>query len=95
MATRAQIKCINKSDRFNPEERITHVGGFPAEGGGNWKWGLDKAIAEIEAGRWAFFVSVNGTSVDVIVATRNGRKYLKTRNDGESPNNLLSLPECP
>ena len=23
-----RIKCINKSDRFNPHERITHVGGF-------------------------------------------------------------------
>jgi len=24
-----------------------------------------------------------------------GNKYLKTQNDGEQPNNLLSLPECP
>ncbi|MDD3927909.1 MAG: DUF3892 domain-containing protein, partial [bacterium] len=25
----------------------------------------------------------------------SGNKYLKTQNDGEQPNNLLSLPECP
>jgi hypothetical protein len=27
MASRHEISCINKSDRFNPHERITHVGG--------------------------------------------------------------------
>jgi hypothetical protein len=39
---------------------------------------------------------VNGVSVDVIVSkSAAGHKYLKTKNDGEQPNNLLSLPECP
>jgi len=27
--------------------------------------------------------------------SRFGNKYLKTVADGEQPNNLLSLPECP
>ena len=27
--------------------------------------------------------------------SRFGHKYLKTMADGEHPNNLLSLPECP
>ncbi|MEI2432838.1 DUF3892 domain-containing protein [Lysobacter yananisis] len=93
--TDAQIKCINKREHHNPHERITHIGGYPAEGGGNWKWTLEHAIDEIEAGRWRFYVSVGGQSVWVIVAIRNGRKYLKTQNDGDEPNNLLSLPECP
>jgi hypothetical protein len=26
---------------------------------------------------------------------RRGNKYIKTQNDGDQPNNLLSLPECP
>jgi hypothetical protein len=35
-------------------------------------------------------------SVWVIVAvSRLGHKYLKTEADGEQPDNLLSLPECP
>nr|WP_269474859.1 DUF3892 domain-containing protein [Serratia ureilytica] len=35
-------------------------------------------------------------SVWVIVSnSAAGNKYLKTQNDGEQPNNLLSLPECP
>jgi hypothetical protein len=30
----------------------------------------------------------------VITAVRNGKKNLKTANDGAEPNNLLALPEC-
>nr|CAS03016.1 putative integron gene cassette protein [uncultured bacterium] len=54
------------------------------------------AIACLESGKWRFYVSVDGQSVWVIVATSSaGNKYIKTQNDGEHPNNLLSLPECP
>ncbi len=89
----AQITCINKSDRQNPHERITHVGGY---GNGRWKITQRDAITHIESGEWDFWVSVNGQSIWVIVAeSRYGNKYLKTQNDGEQPNNLLSLPECP
>lgn len=35
-------------------------------------------------------------SVWVVVAVSAAdNKYIKTQNDGEQPNNLLSLPECP
>jgi len=30
-----------------------------------------------------------------MIATRLDKKYLKTRADGEQPDNLLALPECP
>lgn len=95
MAENLQIKCINKSDRYNPHERITHVGGATPDGI-RWKLTQPAAIADIESGKWRFWVSVGGHSVGVIVATSAaGHKYLKTQNDGEHPNNLLSLPECP
>lgn len=43
-----------------------------------------------------FFVRVGSREVRVIVAeSRYGNKYIKTEADGEQPNNLLSLPECP
>lgn len=89
----AQIECINKSDRFDPHERITHVGGSQPD---RWKITQEQAIALIENGEWRFWVKPpNGDSVWVIVATsRYGNKYLKTEADGEQPNNLLSLPEC-
>ncbi|HFR4624887.1 DUF3892 domain-containing protein [Klebsiella pneumoniae] len=30
----------------------------------------------------------------IVAVSASGNKYLKTQNDGEQPNNLLSLPEC-
>jgi hypothetical protein len=31
----------------------------------------------------------------IIAVSPYGHKYLKTQADGEHPDNLLSLPECP
>ena len=95
MADQVQISCINKSDRFNPHERILSVGGVNGDSK-RWKLSQPEAIAGIEAGRWRFWVHAGGKSVWVIVAvSRFGNKYLKTEADGEQPDNLLSLPECP
>ncbi len=94
MATRHEVMCINKSDRPNPHERITHIGGRDGNGTA-WKLTQEEAIAGIENDKWTFFVSRGGRTVNVIVAvSRYGYKYLKTEADGEQPDNLLSLPEC-
>lgn len=94
MSTDVQIMCINKSDRYDPHERILQVGGI--HNGKRWKLSQAEAIKGVENGQWRFYVSRNGQTVWVIVAvSRFGNKYLKTQSDGEMPNNLLSLPECP
>ena len=83
-----QITCINKSNRQDPHDRITNVGG-------NWgKHTQQEAINYIKSRVHTYYVSVGANSVNVIVAQNQGRDYLKTENDGLHPNNLLSLREC-
>lgn len=93
MANIAPITCINKSDRQSPHERITHVGGVID--GKRWRITQQDAIQNIESGEWKFYVNPGNDPVWVIVAeSRFGNKYLKTQNDGDQPNNLLSLAAC-
>ena len=95
MAERHQITCINKSDRFNPHERITHMGGVNPNGS-RWLITQQQAIAGIKEGKWDFYVTRGGRTVDVVVAvSRYGNEYVKTVADGEQPDNLLSLDSCP
>jgi hypothetical protein len=95
MAQNIQITCINKTNRTDPHDRIDWIGGTNPDGG-RWKMTVANAVTAIENGTYSFYVSVGGVSVWVIVATSQwGHKYIKTQNDGDQPNNLLSLPECP
>jgi hypothetical protein len=93
MATRVQISCINKADRQNPHERIQNIGGVRADGV-HWKRSQQQAVIDIESGTYAYYVSAAGRTVDVIVATHNGNKYIKTTADGVHPDNLLALADC-
>ena len=96
MVTNVQIKCVNKSDRTNAHERILSIGGSPGATTTNWKRSHEHAIADIETGGCAYWVAVPGSdSVWVEVAVDPfGNKYIKTRTDGDQPEQLLSLPEC-
>jgi hypothetical protein len=89
MAMAKQISCINKSNRNSPYERISHIGG---------PWGKitqAEAIRQIEQLGESFYVYVDGHVVRVVVAvSRFGNVYLKTDPDHDTPDNLLSLPEC-
>lgn len=86
MAT--EITCIIP-DGNDPDGRIDEVG----EPG--WTKDEDTVIREIEDEGRKYFVDVDGARVPVVVAERDGRKYLRTDPDKTGRNNLLSLPECP
>lgn len=96
MAQSVRVECINKSDRLNPHERILSIGGQNLDGT-RWKLSQPEAIGYIEDGTYSFYVErPAGDAVHVVVAVSAwGNKYLKTTADGDQPNNLLSLPECP
>ena len=95
MASRVRVSCINKTNRTSHYERISHIGGVTSDNA-RWKLTEDDAINAIEKGTYQFYVTQGGHTVDVIISKSSlGHKYLKTVSDGLSPDNLLSLPECP
>jgi Protein of unknown function (DUF3892) len=59
VADTAHIKCINRTEKMSPHERITHVWGYLSS---QWKMTLNDAISKIESGEWAFFVRANRRS---------------------------------
>lgn len=94
MVQTAQIKYINKNPREDAFHAITHIGGYETS---PWRVTLDAAIGMIQRKEWQFFVErPHGDRVWVDVReSRFGNFYLKTRADGDIPNNLLDLPEYP
>jgi hypothetical protein len=95
VATRVKVECVNKTNRTDPHERIHNIGGRNPDGN-RWRLAEAEAIAGIEEGKWSFYVERPiGHTVEVIIATRQSKKYLKTTADGQQPDNLLALPECP
>lgn len=90
-----KVVCINKMDRFDPYERITHIGYIDA-------LGVWRRISQREAILWLnnpaaerFWIERGGARVYLIVKrSRFGNDYVTTEADGESQNNLLMLPQC-
>jgi len=94
MAIRRKVSCINKrGNHYDAHERIQNIGGILNYL--RWKESESTAIIQLNNKTHEYYVDKNGRSVEVIVASHNGRPYLKTTDDGYAPNNLLSLDECP
>jgi hypothetical protein len=90
-----RVDCINKPDRFNTHEHITHVGGPNPEGAGRWKDTTEKVVAFIESQQHRFYTKEGNSSAWIGVRTSAaGRKFLQTHADDVWKDNLLALPEC-
>ncbi|BCT92474.1 hypothetical protein LYSHEL_14980 [Lysobacter helvus] len=89
MPDTVKVTCINTREFGSADGRISHVGGW------GWKFTQEETIDHIETGRLRCYINVLGEDVWIVVATRNGRKYLRTEIDDEDSNALLNLPECP
>jgi len=91
MAQSYQVTCINKIDRASAHESIRRIGGP------GWSMSQQEAIRQISAGESMFWGARAGVPSGWLVVARSaaGNLYVKTEADGEMPNNLLSLPECP
>ena len=91
----ARIQCITKDNGGNPYERITHVGGINPDGS-RWRITQLEATDGIRIGRYQFWVKLDGHSLWVVAAkSATGFTFLKAETDGDEPNGLLRLPECP
>jgi Protein of unknown function (DUF3892) len=74
MAAQHEVLCINKSDRFDPHERILGSGGRNADGT-VWALSQKDAIDGIESDKWSFYVRRGVHMVSVIVSkSRYGHK---------------------
>jgi len=96
VGTLVRIRCTGKSSRTPAHERIEAIGGVNSDGK-HWKIKMSEAIAKVESGKYVFFIeNSGGQRVELVVVNDSlGHKYLKTTDDKEQPESLLSLPTCP
>ena len=90
-----EISCISQSDYLNIFQRIMYVGGI--ENGKRWRMPQWQVIKAIENKTYSFYIIRGKESIDVVVAVSRQymHKYIKTSEDGETPDTLLELSSCP
>lgn len=82
------VTCINKSDRDNRHESITHLGGA------SWRWTRQQVVDSINAGTNTFHTNNDGRRAYLVVMNGPYGQYVQTKRDDSLTNNLLSLTEC-
>lgn len=88
-----RITCKKKHAAHN--EHIEEIGCIDLDTSAELRFSEHEAIRLIEAGQAAFVVrDAAGHEAPVYVDEREGRKYLITKRDGFTTDNLLALPNC-
>ena len=87
-----RVTCASKR-RIGRLFAVAAIGGVNADGT-RWELSRDEAVEAIDVGM-RFYVELERTvRVEVVVARRFLRRYLKTKGDRLRSNNLLRLPSC-
>jgi Protein of unknown function (DUF3892) len=90
-----EVRWTTKSDKTAPYERILEIG-TPTMDGACYRISHGQAVRDQLSGVKQFGVSVNGVMIGLKVATTpDGHRYLKSMDDGDQPDSLLNLPDCP
>jgi hypothetical protein len=90
--SRYRVTCTQKLEKH---EHILSIGCYGPDNSFR-NFSEAEAINRIEGGTDSFYSErPDGHVAEIIVETRLGEKFLKTRPDGERPNNLDWLPDCP
>jgi hypothetical protein len=90
---------VSYANRTLDGTRIESIGGLnggPSGDNSQWKLPVNDVIYMIDSGRWSFFVNVSTARPPDRVAVEPAganRDYLRTETDGDTPNNLLALPQ--
>jgi hypothetical protein len=89
---RYRVTCTQKQEKH---EHIVSLGCYRPDGKYHTFTEAD-AIARLDGGTDTFYSErPDGHVAEIIVEIREGERYLKTKPDGERPNNLDWLPDCP
>lgn len=89
-----KVECIVRTERVSPHHRIRAIGGRGRDGE-TWRLSEEAVIEAIDNERAAFYLEWPvGHRVEIVAAHGLGKRYLKAETDGESPDQLLSLPDC-
>jgi hypothetical protein len=86
------VKWSEKKSAFGQNYQVSAIGGNSAHGS-DWRVSEDNAITEIESGKKAYFIVLNGSVCDLVVGRAGGITYLKSRTDTDLPHALLDLPD--
>lgn len=87
-----QITCIElHSGKETDAAKHEDLSGF---GGNAWHASVAAVVDDIESGRNIYYVRKGGRNFLVSVLERDGRKYVRTRDDGRWTDLLLELPPC-
>jgi hypothetical protein len=94
VGSRIQITHIDTAPSEDPWARIEKVGGR-GPGGAVWELSQEQAIERIEDGTYSFYVGDGDDSIEIVIASLAGQRYLKTDGDGDDPDRLLALGDLP